>query len=84
MNNLGSKIKDSWKLIEVFALLVKETEKAVLVDFSNDFDNDEKTWIPKSLIKAINADKNGEFGNSRVFELPMWWAIQNAPRYSWA
>lgn len=77
ISNIGSSIKENWKLVTFKALMVKETEKAILVDFSFDLYIKDECWVPKSLINAIY-ESDSEFDLGCVFEVPMWWAIQNA------
>ena len=51
------------------AVLMAETERAVLVEYE-----DEEVWLPKS---QINYDQGAERGDLIEVELPQWLAIRN-------
>lgn len=57
---LGSKIKPTWKLSKVRAIVGKETEKAIRIDLDYS-SRSEYHWLPKSLIAAIE-EKRTEHG----------------------
>lgn len=75
----GTKVKADWKMERVCANLIRDTYSSVLVCFSSDVDYDKEVWIPKSIIKAIELDENGETKAARILTLPVWWLIKNEP-----
>lgn len=68
---------ETYELDEV--TLDAKTEKAILVrksdvDPEDAEENEDKWWIPKSLVEATDLDRIGEEG---YVEIPEWWAEQN-------
>lgn len=73
-NDIGSKIKDTWKLTKVDVQILKETEKAFFIDAEFSFRaSDRKMWIPKSIVKRVLDYKM----EGLTLELPTWFTIEN-------
>ena len=53
----------------------KETEKAICIRFDWGYNIYDNVWTPKSLLKIIDKDENGNI----TFELPIWFINKQNP-----